>query len=149
MREASCRCGQLTVVCQGEPVRVSVCHCLECQKRTGSAFAAQARWPDDKVTLSGEFSEWQRVADSGHKATYRFCPTCGSTVSYVIEGWPGVVAIPLGAFADPEFPGPRFSVYEHRKHDWTTVLGENVEHSSDPAIAFAQGELRTAEQDRI
>ena len=92
-RTASCRCGQLTATCEGEPVRTSVCHCLECQKRTGSAFAAQARWPEDRVVISGEASVWQRTADSGHVATYRFCPRCGSTVAYVVEGWRGVVAI--------------------------------------------------------
>ncbi|MBG6176148.1 hypothetical protein IWQ55_003986 [Labrenzia sp. EL_208] len=141
-RTASCRCGQLSAVCEGEPVRISACHCLECQKRTGSVFAVQARWPDEHVTLSGKFSEWQRDCDSGHTATYRFCPTCGSTLAFVIEGWPGVTAIPVGAFADPDFPSPRFSVYEHRKHQWVTIPGENVEHSSDPSIAFTQGELK-------
>ena len=110
-------------------MRISVCHCLACQKRTGSAFGAQARWPDAQVTVSGKSSTWVRTADSEHKITYRFCPVCGSTVAYVIEGWPGVTAIPLGAFADPSFPAPRFSVYEHRKHVWTTVLGNDVEHS--------------------
>ena len=135
IRTATCRCGQLRAECEGEPVRVSVCHCLECQKRSGSAFAAQARWPEQRVRVSGESKIWERVADSGHRATYRFCPQCGSTVAYVIEGWPGVVAVPLGAFADPGFPAPRFSVYEHRKHAWTTVLGEEVEHSSSPSIA--------------
>jgi hypothetical protein len=54
-------------------------------------------------------------------------------LAYVIEGWPGVTAIPLGAFADPAFPPPRFSVYEHRKHAWTVVLGDDVEHSSTPS----------------
>ena len=141
IRVATCRCGQLTATCVGEPVRVSVCHCLECQKRSGSVFATQARWPDDKVTISGEYSVWERIADSGHRATYRFCPTCGSTLAYVIEGWPGVVAIPVGAFADPNFPPPRFSVYEHRKHAWVEVLGDEIEHSSDPSIAFTQGKL--------
>lgn len=131
-RKATCRCGKLQAICDGEPVRVSVCHCLDCQKRTGSAFAAQARWPDDKVTLVGEAKTWIRTADSGHKATYRFCPNCGSTVTYVIEGWPGVTAVPLGAFADPDFPAPAFSVYEHRKHSWTVVLGGDVEHSALP-----------------
>ena len=114
-------------------MRVSVCHCLECQRRTGSAFGAQARWPEGRVVLTGESSTWQRTADSGHVASYRFCPRCGSTVAWVIEGWPGVVAVALGAFADPAFPPPRFSVYEHRKHPWTTVLGENVEHSAEPS----------------
>ncbi|WP_420347202.1 GFA family protein [Pelagibius sp.] len=146
-RKATCRCGQLTAVCEGEPVRVSVCHCLECQKRSGSAFAAQARWPDEKVTISGESVVWERVADSGHRATYRFCPVCGSTLAYVIEGWPGVTAIPVGAFADPDFPRPNFSVYEHRKHCWTEVLGEDVAHSSDPGIAPTQGGQPGAAQD--
>jgi hypothetical protein len=92
----------------------------------------QARWPEDRVTVTGEASVWQRTADSGHVATYRFCPRCGSTVAYVIEGWPGVVAVPVGAFADPGFPPPRFSVYEQRRHPWVAVLGD-VEHSSEPS----------------
>ncbi|NIA68636.1 GFA family protein [Pelagibius litoralis] len=147
LRTATCRCGQLSARCEGEPVRVSVCHCLECQKRSGSAFATQARWPDEQVTVSGESVVWERVADSGHRATYRFCPVCGSTLAYVIEGWPGVTAIPLGAFADPNFPKPGFSVYEHRKHSWIEVLGDEVEHSSDPGIAQTQGRYLGTEQD--
>lgn len=132
-RLASCRCGQLRAECAGEPVRISVCHCLACQRRTGSAFGAQARWPDAQITISGKSSTWVRTADSGRKITYRFCPDCGSTLAYAIEGTPGITAIPLGAFADPAFPAPRFSVYEHRKHPWTAVLGEDVEHSSTPS----------------
>lgn len=139
-RTATCRCGQLTATCKGEPVRVSVCHCLACQKRSGSAFATQARWKEDDVVLSGNFKFWERLADSGHKATYKFCPVCGSTLAYMIEGWPGVIALPVGAFADTEFPPPRFSVYEHRKHNRADIVGDNVEHSSDPSIAFNQGE---------
>lgn len=146
-RTATCRCGQLRAVCKGEPVRVSVCHCLECQKRSGSVFATQARWPDKQVSISGDYREWERIADSRHRATYRFCPTCGSTLAYIIEGWPGVTAIPVGAFADPAFPAPRFSVYEHRKHDWVEVPGDGVEHSSNPGIAYSQDSRPEAGQD--
>ena len=131
-RLATCRCGQLRAECVGEPIRVSVCHCLACQRRTGSVFAAQARWPDAQITVSGKSSLWERTADSGRKITYRFCPNCGSTLAYAIEGSPGITAIPVGAFADPAFPPPRFSVYEDRKHRWTAVLGEDVEHSGMP-----------------
>ena len=138
-RIAKCRCGQLQAVCLGEPVRVSVCHCLDCQRRSGSAFAAQARWPEAQVTLTGVARSWVRVADSGHRATYSFCPECGSTVTYQVEGWPGLTAVPIGAFADPTFPPPRFSVYEHRKHPWTLVLGDEVEHSSTPSSARSPG----------
>ena len=130
MRLATCRCGQLRAVCAGEPVRISVCHCLACQKRSGSAFATQARWPDAQIEFIGDTKTWVRAADSGQHVTYRFCPDCGSTVAYALEGWPGVTAVPVGAFADPEFPPPHVSVYEHRKHPWTIVLGDEVDYSS-------------------
>ncbi len=126
-RVATCRCGQLRAKCTGEPVRVSVCHCLECQKRSGSAFSAQARWPEEHVEVTGEFREWSQLGDSGGCGTFRFCPECGATLAYVIDAMPGLIAVAIGAFADPNFPPPRFSVYEGRKHSWVAVLGDDVE----------------------
>lgn len=129
VRQASCRCGQLRAECSGDPVRVSVCHCLACQQRSGSALAAQARFPADRVTIEGRSRSWTRIADSGNRIVYQFCPDCGSTVQYSGGNFPDLVAIPLGAFADPYFARPAFSVWEDRKHDWIEVAGDDVEHS--------------------
>ena len=63
-RTASCRCGQLRATATGEPVRVSVCHCLDCKKRSGSAFAVQARWPKEQVDIEGRSKTFVKVADS-------------------------------------------------------------------------------------
>jgi hypothetical protein len=133
-RTASCRCGQLKATAIGEPVRVSVCHCLDCKKRSGSAFAVQARWPADQVTIEGQSKTFVKVADSGNRATFHFCPECGSDVHYEIDGkfddkFNDLIAIPLGAFADMDFPSPRFSVWEKRKYDWVEISGDLVEHS--------------------
>ena len=128
LRTATCRCGQLRAACTGDPVRVSVCHCLECQKRSGSAFAYQARWPDDQVEQTGDFRECSRIGDSGESATFRFCPTCGATVTYTNQGLPDLTAVAVGAFADPHFPPPEYSVYEGRKHQWPAVLGNGIAH---------------------
>lgn len=128
-RTASCRCGQLRATVTGEPVRVSVCHCLACQKRAGSAFSAQARFARDQVRIEGRSKDWTRTADSGRTVTYSFCPGCGSTVHYIGGNFPDVIAIPLGAFDDPYFARPGFSVWEQRKHDWVEILGDEVEHS--------------------
>jgi hypothetical protein len=127
-RTASCRCGQLKATATGDPVRVSACHCLACQKRTGSAFSAQARWPADRVEIEGTSKQWTRTADSGETTTYSFCPDCGSTVHYSGGNFRDVIAIPLGAFDDPYFAAPAFSVWEKRKHDWVEITGD-VEHS--------------------
>ncbi|QNA85174.1 GFA family protein [Sphingomonas sp. So64.6b] len=128
MRQAQCRCGQLSATVAGDPVRVSVCHCLACQRRTGSAFAAQARFAAANVTITGDTRSYVRRADSGRQVIYRFCPECGSTMAYENPDMPGLIAIPLGNFADPAFPAPTFSFYESRKHHWTAILGEDVFH---------------------
>jgi hypothetical protein len=121
---SSCRCGQLSATVTGDPIRVSVCHCLACQKRSGSAFAAQARFARDQVRIEGEAKEWVRTADSGHTVTYSFCPECGSTVHYTGGNFPEFIAIPLGAFDDPYFARPGFSVWERRQHDWVELTGD-------------------------
>jgi hypothetical protein len=128
-RVASCSCGALRATVTGEPLRVSMCHCLECQRRTGSVFGAQARFPAEAVAVQGDCTEFVRVGDSGSKITFRFCPKCGSTVYYTVDDMVGLMAIPIGAFADPGFPSPVFSVYESRKHDWVNVPPD-AEHMS-------------------
>ncbi|MGV3481945.1 MAG: GFA family protein [Sphingobium sp.] len=122
-RTATCGCGQLRLACQGEPVRISICHCLECQKRTGSVFAAQARFPVGNVAIAGRSSQWTRVGDSGTAATFHFCPECGSTVYWEPSAFPGFISIAVGAFADPNFPPPGVSVYEERQHPWAMNAG--------------------------
>ena len=126
-RLASCSCGQLTAKVVGEPVRISICHCLACQRRTGSVFGAQARFPRDNVSISGVSTEYVRVGDEGLRVTFHFCPQCGSTVYYELQGLEELLAIPVGAFADPHFPTPRVSVYESRKHSWVVPPAE-AEH---------------------
>jgi hypothetical protein len=126
-RQATCRCGSLAVHTRGEPVRVSVCHCLACQKRTGSAFGVQARFPLDAVTIEGPSREYAQAGDSGSVAWFRFCGDCGATVCWEADAVPGFVTVAVGAFADPQFPQPQVSVYEERQHAWLR-LPEDMEH---------------------
>lgn len=129
IREGRCQCGQLSVTCRGEPVRISVCHCLDCQRRTGAPFAMQARFPAEKVAVAGEAKLWVRTTGSGDSSDHHFCPICGSTLWYRSRPHRDLYAIPVGAFADPAFPPPAFSVWETRKHDWVHIDVPGIEHS--------------------
>jgi hypothetical protein len=126
-RSARCSCGQLQAEADGDPIRISMCHCYECQRRTGSAFGAQARFPEDQVRITGKATEYTRLGESGQAIHFHFCPACGSTVYYTLDRAPGSLAIALGAFADRAFPAPTISVYEARKHPWVE-LPEGIEH---------------------
>lgn len=129
-RVAHCSCGQLSAFCMGDPVRVSVCHCLECRRRTGSAFSYNATYLVAQVRTEGRFESFTRTAKSGRQNRFRFCPTCGSTVAYDIDARPGMVSVPAGAFADPKFPAPKVEVYGHRRASWCML---------DPQIASEDG----------
>jgi hypothetical protein len=120
-RHAACSCGQLRLTAEGEPVRISVCHCLACQRRTGSVFGAQARFPVDRVTIEGESSEYVRLSDEGEERVYGFCPRCGATVFYRLASAADLIAVPLGAFADPTFPRPGVEIWVERRHPWVHV----------------------------
>jgi hypothetical protein len=116
-KHASCSCGRLKLTAEGEPIGVSLCHCLACQTRTGSTYAVQASYPSDSVSIEGKATEFVRVGDEGSQSHYFFCPNCGATVWYRINE-EEVIVVPVGAFRDPSFPAPTVSVYEERMHSW-------------------------------
>jgi hypothetical protein len=122
-RHARCSCGQLTLEVVGDPVRISVCHCLACQRRTGSAFGVQARFARDQVQIQGRSCQYIRGGDSGQTITFHFCPDCGTTVHWALAYHPDMIVVALGAFADPMFLPPQFSVYESRRHPWVDIAG--------------------------
>ncbi|WED29414.1 GFA family protein [Vibrio sp. DW001] len=118
IRTASCSCNLVTIRCMGEPIRTAICHCFECQKRTGSVFGVQARYLTENTVLDGEIVSYSRIADSGNQVTYDFCPRCGTTMRLKLNAVPDATIVPLGLFKEQDFTSPSFSVYEQRKRGW-------------------------------
>ena len=135
-RIARCCCGSLTAQADGEPAVVSLCHCIECQRRTGAPFGVGAYYEAGQVRLSGPASVYEREVE-GRKLAFRFCPNCGSTVYWEAASHPGRYAIAVGAFADPHFPAPARSVFERSRHDWIdlpeTMPGFSAGRGSEPS----------------
>jgi hypothetical protein len=132
-RHAACDCGQLRLEADGEPVAVSICHCLACQRRTGSAFGLQAGYRAEQVRTEGRYTEYSRVSDEEDRQehNFAFCPECGSTVfGTEPEASEEFVVVFVGAFADPTFPPPTESGYESRRHPWVG-LPDGIERLDD------------------
>jgi hypothetical protein len=117
-RQATCSCGQLSVSCHREPVIISLCHCLECQRRTGSHYGVAAFFDRQDVDAHGPAKQFTRCSDSGFAVTFHFCPNCGSTVFWEPSRMPERIAVAVGSFADPAFPAPSQSVHEQHRHSW-------------------------------
>lgn len=118
-RSASCACGKLQISCEGDPLRISMCHCDDCQRRTGSPFSIAAFFPRDCVTvLRGSAKTFVRDSLSGKPVAFHFCPDCGSTLFWEASRMPDRIGVAVGAFADPSFPRPEQSVWTKDKHLW-------------------------------
>jgi hypothetical protein len=130
-RTASCTCGQLRIEVSGEPRGVGVCHCLACQRRTGSVFAALAGFAAP-FRVFGTATEYVRTGDHGSRFIFRFCPVCGTTVFHTEEGEDDRVSVAVGAFADSDFPAPRVSVYDCRRHPWVRLPPGTQAFDKDP-----------------
>jgi hypothetical protein len=122
-REAACHCGQLRLEVAGDPLVVSMCHCLACQRRTGSAFGMQAAFTPEQVQVRGRFNDYLRVSDEADRKehVFHFCPDCGSQVFYTEPDEPDLIVVSVGSFADPSFPPPTEAGYDFRRHPWLAV----------------------------
>ncbi len=132
MRVAKCSCEQLQIRLRGTLLGVGLCHCLACQKRTGSAFATLASF-EGPFEVTGRASRFAREGDHGASLSYSFCPACGTHLFHQEDGRPDFVGVSVGAFADPEFPAPEVSIHELRRHRWVAPPKGAARFQSDPA----------------
>ena len=98
-----------------------LCHCDDCQRRSGSPFGVIAYFPKEAVTVTGEAREYRRGSYSGNGLANGFCPLCGSTVYVLVDKAPAMIGVPIGAFADPAFPAPVRAVWEQHRHRWVSL----------------------------
>jgi hypothetical protein len=102
-------------------MKVSACHCLECQRRTGSPFGIAAFFEANSTEIVGSSCVYQRRSDSGFTVTLHFCGTCGSTVFWYPARKPSAVAVAVGCFGDPSFPAPSQAVYTEHRYPWISI----------------------------
>ena len=79
-RVAQCQCGQLRAVATDEPDFVVMCHCIECQRRTGAVFGTGAYYEKSRVRIEGASKLYTRDGQEGRKFRIHFCPNCGSSI---------------------------------------------------------------------
>ena len=85
-------------------LRVSPCVTVWRASAYGAVIGNQARFLREQVTFAGRATTWNRTAESGNVVTFHFCPTCGSTVYWESESFPGYVAVAIGNFANAISP---------------------------------------------
>jgi hypothetical protein len=113
-----CLCGKIRYRTDAAPKFVSLCHCRDCQKFTGSAFAAVIAWPKAAVAVTGTPKGFAKHGDSGKPIERFFCPDCGASIMDEAQALPGMVMIAAGTLDDPSWVQPASQIYCASAQPW-------------------------------
>ncbi len=106
-RIATCECGALTLRVTVQPVHIHGCTCTKCQRSSGSVMSLSAWFPESGVTIDGPYTSWFFTKTPDPALVSCFCPTCGGGRFFRTGDYlRGTIGIPVGSFADPDFPPP-------------------------------------------
>jgi hypothetical protein len=122
--EGGCLCGKVRYSAETEPVFVGVCHCKNCQKGTGTAFASVVGLPQPALNVRGDLKTFNDRGDSGKTLFRRFCPKCGSSVMDEAEAIPDVAFIMTGTLDDASWVKPTMEIFLDSAQPWVNLGGE-------------------------
>jgi hypothetical protein len=119
-----CMCGAVRYEISGEPRRMVNCHCDDCRKNTGAAFATNILFDEGDVrVIQGEMCAFEHQSDAGNTKIKQFCPTCGSQLFSTTVGRPAV-AVKVGSMDDAGFVQPTANFYCERALSYVDLSGD-------------------------
>lgn len=124
--EGGCSCGAVRYRLESAPMFVHCCHCRDCQRQTGAAFAVNAMIETDRVMLlSGEPQAVGMPTDSGRPHHIYRCPACQIAVWSEYGGIAKLRFVRVGTLDNPEALPPDVHIYTRSKLPWV-ALPESV-----------------------
>jgi hypothetical protein len=118
-----CACGQVRYECEEISIVDLICHCRDCQRASGSAYAAVSVVPTDRLRLKGELKYHSIKADSGRTMERGFCPECGSPVAIRRPETPAITFLQASSLDDPSRFSPTCEVFLSSAHAWHPTHG--------------------------
>ena len=105
VHQGGCLCGDVRYRTTAEPVRVTICHCMFCQRLTGSAYLVEPIFRRKDVIFDGTAAKtYDHRSDSSQKrATLNFCGRCATSICLDLERFPDILGLCGGTFDDPNW----------------------------------------------
>ena len=120
--EGGCACGAVRYRLAAEPMFVHCCHCLDCQRQTGSAFALNALIETSNVELLGRAPEPVQVpTDSGHPHDIHRCPECQVALWSDYGRRRVMIFLRVSTLDRPHAIRPDVHIYTRSKVPWVTL----------------------------
>ena len=118
-----CLCGRIRYEYSGDIDEVSMCHCKQCQKAQGSAFAAVAPVSSETLRITQGRQYLKEYRASPHKARV-FCAECGSPLYSYRDDLPAVKRLRLGTLDTPVTARKRYHAWVSSKASWFDLVDD-------------------------
>lgn len=117
-----CLCGAVRYESSAEPVFSINCHCRDCQRTTGTAYAPVMVVPKAAVQIiQGEPRYYTAQSDSGETVSRGFCPECGSGIFSKLSANPDVIGLKAASLDDPSWFRPAMDIYTASAQPWDVL----------------------------
>ncbi len=128
-----CQCGDIRYEVTGVPQQVSVCHCTDCQRQSGSAFGMTLVVKEEDFRLTqGEPKTFASKSDAGRAKLGAFCPACGTRIYHKPEWRKGMVSVKPGTLDDTSTLKPDIHIWTS-KQPWITIPEDVEAHEKHPS----------------
>jgi hypothetical protein len=131
--QGGCLCGAVRFRAEADPTSATVCHCRDCQKFTGSAFAALVRVAKQAVAIEGTLKTFTSIGGSGNPILRHFCPECGSSIAEESATRPSDIILNVGTFDDPTVAKAGREIFHDDALPWVAVQGEVPRFAKRPS----------------
>jgi hypothetical protein len=119
-----CICGAIRYECDADPVAMLNCHCRDCQRVSGSGYAAILAVPKTAVRVQGEPRFYKTIGESGRAVERGFCAICGSPVLGYLERLPDVMVLRAPSLDDPARFKPTMDIFTESAWPWDAMAAE-------------------------
>ena len=142
--KGSCQCGQVHYEADAPPVLSLACHCLDCQKLSGTAFSVTLVFKEENFHIDGDLARYEAKADSGSTKIGYFCPTCGNRIYHTDPAMPGSIRLKPGTLDNAPLTEPQTHVWTSRKQPWVEIpddvpsFSHNAENLGQALKAYAK-----------
>lgn len=140
-----CQCGHVRYEVRAEPLTVYVCHCTECQRQSGSAFAMSMIVPRPAlIFVAGTLARWSRTTERGNVLDGGFCAACGTRLVHYPSVNEQVAVLKPGTLDDTRWLSPVGHIWVRSAQDWVSIPSDSLIFESHPDV----GQLVAAWQQR-
>ena len=131
-KSGGCLCASVSYKTPAEPLAKFICHCINCQKQSGSAFSMNIIFPKPQFDFDGPTAIYIDKNATGKDVHRHFCSICGTPLFSTYPHNPDIILLKAGSLSDAASYEPSAQIWCDSRQDWVKFADDYPEHGKMP-----------------